>query len=281
MIRAHLASPVVSRRSLWPAAATALALAWVSLIGCSGSVVDGGGGCAVGHELFAPGDTFPAPDGCNTCSCSEDGSVGCTEMACEDGCIWLGEHHAFGESFPAGDGCNTCSCDGGGLVGCTLIACEETCTWLGETHFVGESFPAGDGCNTCSCEEGGFVGCTEIWCEMECVYAGNTYQPGDTFPALDGCNTCTCGPGGAVGCTKVECPCNPEAEWWLHYVGESVEECELIDFGCPPNTDYFGNECGCGCQQDLACPQYFDCEPPAMCDVEALKEQCPYSGFAL
>lgn len=29
-----------------------------------------------------PGERFPAPDGCNTCECTEDGSIACTEMAC-------------------------------------------------------------------------------------------------------------------------------------------------------------------------------------------------------
>jgi hypothetical protein len=31
------------------------------------------------------GDSMPAPDGCNTCRCDEQGSWACTEMACPDG----------------------------------------------------------------------------------------------------------------------------------------------------------------------------------------------------
>lgn len=37
--------------------------------------------CEYNGETFVDGESFPADDGCNTCFC-EDGSVGCTEMAC-------------------------------------------------------------------------------------------------------------------------------------------------------------------------------------------------------
>jgi hypothetical protein len=33
--------------------------------------------CTVGDAVFQSGDSFPAPDGCNTCFC-DDGEVGCT-----------------------------------------------------------------------------------------------------------------------------------------------------------------------------------------------------------
>jgi hypothetical protein len=83
------------------------------------------------------GDSVPAPDGCNTCYCGEDGGLYCTEMACvcdpatdEDcepppppTCEYEGERYEAGETFPAGDGCNTCSCTDDGFVACTLMAC--------------------------------------------------------------------------------------------------------------------------------------------------------------
>lgn len=68
------------------------------------------------------GDTKPAPDGCNTCSCS-DGAWVCTEIACgsgptdPDACV-------DGDTEPAGDGCNTCTC-ADGLWACTEMACNE------------------------------------------------------------------------------------------------------------------------------------------------------------
>jgi hypothetical protein len=38
--------------------------------------------CLYGGATYKPGDTFPATDGCNTCSCGADGAVGCTKKAC-------------------------------------------------------------------------------------------------------------------------------------------------------------------------------------------------------
>ncbi|XP_076441478.1 uncharacterized protein LOC143280639 [Babylonia areolata] len=34
------------------------------------------------HRIYAEGQSFKAEDGCNTCMCTENGSVACTEMAC-------------------------------------------------------------------------------------------------------------------------------------------------------------------------------------------------------
>ncbi len=219
------------------AALAASFVIFAALAACE-SKVSSEPGCAVGGHTYEPGQSFPAPDGCNTCTCGADGSYGCTKMAC--------------------------------------VVCE----WDGQTHQPGESFPAGDGCNTCSCEPDGTVGCTLMWC-ASCQYAGVIYQPGDSFPALDGCNTCTCDDMGNVGCTELACPCDPEAEWWRDYVATDPETCMVIDYVCPTNTTMFGNACGCGCEQDPSCPEWFDCMPPAPCDMEKIKEECPYSGIAL
>jgi hypothetical protein len=39
--------------------------------------------CTYDGESYATGDSFPSTDGCNTCSCTEDGTVACTAMGCE------------------------------------------------------------------------------------------------------------------------------------------------------------------------------------------------------
>ena len=38
--------------------------------------------CTYGGEGYGAGDTFPALDGCNTCSCEAGGAVTCTEFPC-------------------------------------------------------------------------------------------------------------------------------------------------------------------------------------------------------
>lgn len=49
-----------------------------ALIGCNG----GGGTCEYNGETYEKGESFPAEDGCNTCTCEEKGAVACTEMGC-------------------------------------------------------------------------------------------------------------------------------------------------------------------------------------------------------
>ncbi|MDF2692418.1 MAG: hypothetical protein K0S65_801 [Labilithrix sp.] len=38
--------------------------------------------CSYDGQTYQPGDEFEATDGCNTCTCSASGSVGCTKKAC-------------------------------------------------------------------------------------------------------------------------------------------------------------------------------------------------------
>ena len=40
--------------------------------------------CEYGGQVYPAGSSFPSTDGCNTCGCSEDGSVACTDMACQE-----------------------------------------------------------------------------------------------------------------------------------------------------------------------------------------------------
>lgn len=38
--------------------------------------------CSYDGKQYKPGEQFDSTDGCNTCTCSESGAVGCTKMAC-------------------------------------------------------------------------------------------------------------------------------------------------------------------------------------------------------
>ncbi|PKN31812.1 MAG: hypothetical protein CVU63_21985 [Deltaproteobacteria bacterium HGW-Deltaproteobacteria-20] len=111
-----------------------------------------------------------------------------------------------------------------------------------------------------------------------CTYEGQDYLPGDSFPALDGCNTCSCTDSGMVACTKMACVCNPAEEWWRQYVATDPSTCAVIKYSCPPKTFHFANECGCGCEQDAACPEWINCMPPTDCSQQ--RADCPYSPVA-
>jgi hypothetical protein len=95
--------------------------------------------CSYDGKTYFPGDWFPSTDGCNSCSCQNDGSVICTEQECVTACIYAGKTYAPGEDFPALDGCNTCTCGADGSVGCTKIGCPcaPAAEWW--RHYVGSS----------------------------------------------------------------------------------------------------------------------------------------------
>lgn len=121
-----------------------------------------------------------------------------------------------------------------------------------------------------------------------------TCNPGDTeISGPDACppgascysNTICCS---TVWCARAEAgdggSCDPSAEYNRSYVGSSPAECALIDFMCPPNTTYFGNACGCGCEQASTCPEWVDCMPGPgtlnpLCTTEG-HAMCPYTKLA-
>ena len=44
------------------------------------------GTCSDGGKTYHEGESFPASDGCNTCTCGPDGNIACTEKACLPAC---------------------------------------------------------------------------------------------------------------------------------------------------------------------------------------------------
>ncbi len=70
-----------------------------------------------GESPCEPGETRPAGDGCNTCSCTEEGQWACTLEFCVDEC-------QAGQTKRADDGCNTCTCTSDGSWSCTETACD-------------------------------------------------------------------------------------------------------------------------------------------------------------
>jgi hypothetical protein len=139
-------------------------------------------GCDLdGLVMMEDDETLPAVDGCNTCTCGEDGVV-CTKRECEP--PPAGERKARceigpiqvapGVTLPSADGCNSCRCEdlGSGNAGlaCTELACPgmiepNGCEVSGLVVLKpGASFKAVDGCNTCKCEADGTVSCTELAC---------------------------------------------------------------------------------------------------------------------
>ncbi len=181
--------------------AVALSIAMVALFGCGGlAFVDHEVSCQVGSNTYQPGDSFGADDGCNTCTCMNDGSVACTTMGCGATCTHNGDTYQPGDSFGAGDGCNTCTCMNDGTVNCTTMACVVTCPYDGNAYQPGDTFPAGNGCDNCTCQFDGEVQCTSMPCAGGCP----EYTPLTTNPGPCQANGHECGYEGSVACGS--CP---------------------------------------------------------------------------
>jgi hypothetical protein len=139
-----------------------------------------------------PGSQFTHPDGCNSCTCSNDGKyAACTLKLCSvptrtTRAITQENNPSApyfrctpGEQFSHADGCNTCICSTDGrTAACTLKRCSSiseattalpiysTTTPATERKkcVPGSRFMSDDGCNTCFCTNDGKVGCTLMYC---------------------------------------------------------------------------------------------------------------------
>jgi hypothetical protein len=272
---------------LWSSRIPALALVFASG-GCIDAVIGDIDVCKYDGKGYALGESFPATDGCNTCSCEKTGSISCTEIACSNDaggapgggasdaggapgtCSYAGKLYKFGDTFKDSDGCNTCSCTEQG-VACTLIGCLTPCKHGGNSYSAGQTFPSDDGCNTCSCLGDGSIACTDKACPNPCTgdavtgaplppgcntcsYGGQTYEQGQSFPALDGCNTCSCGANGNIGCTKIGCQ------------GQTCEfDGKVYQLG---DTFYDELDCnGCSCTESgVTCDARY-CDPALACKL--------------
>src|SRR5438132_1048756 len=117
---------------------------------------------------------------------------------------------------------------------------------------------------------GGYASCVIF------VACGGTV--GSDTPIDGGAGGSTVAAGSVGSCTKKACQCDPTAEAHQRvYVGKSPSECAVIDFTCTGNTTMFSNACGCGCEQDPSCPDWFDCQPSPNtppCDMADIKRRC-------
>jgi hypothetical protein len=118
--------------------------------------------CVYNDRKYTRGQSFPAGDGCNTCTCDESGNVACTKIACP-------APECKGDADCPTINCIRYPCPPNR---CVDGRCEQTderqyCVYPDQKRAIGESFPAGDGCNTCTCTESGRVVCTERACPVK------------------------------------------------------------------------------------------------------------------
>jgi hypothetical protein len=127
--------------------------------------------------------------------------------------------------------------------------------------------------------------CDTVWCMEEQALCDGipVCQEGEVeVPACPADASCVkralCGT--VIVCQTSPVECDHEANPNLHYVGESAEECQVIDYSCPEHTTGFSNECGCGCEQPDSCPEFVGCLPGGNVDPLCNSEECPYTSRA-
>jgi len=174
-----------------------------------------GGACVLDGERYRPGESFPSPDGCNTCSCGEDGQIACTLRFCAATC--------------------------GGITGATC-ADGEYCSFPPETE-------CGSGDQTGFCEP------VPEFCTREfdpvCGCDGGTYGNPCTAAAsgVSVAHPGECGPGGQCD-SDDDCPVPPCACLDEDGDGQCENDCPIpvCRFGqCgvgDPNALQVGDSCG-------------------------------------
>jgi hypothetical protein len=169
--------------------------------GWMGKNCDQSTGCDYGGKHYGSGTTFPASDGCNTCSCNTSGAAVCTSQTCSGGaCGGLtgakcpsGQYCSFASGCGASDQQGTCQapptiCNDAvvSVCGCDGKTYPNACYAARASQSVqktGECMPA----------------------PTSCTYNGMTLDIGATVAAADGCNTCTCMSSGDVVCATKAC----------------------------------------------------------------------------
>ncbi len=223
---------------------------------------DGGGGNSADAGVpgpphcgpYALGERWQAADGCNTCTCLEEGEA-CTERACpESPC---GEREV-GEIWDHEDGCNQCACTERG-VACT----DEFCGGPGR----------GDVLQACGsdrdCEDGSF-------CEpIHEAHGGRVGLHDDLQVCLPAdCHDGDACPPGFLCDDRGRCRVTHGCDRDEHCSGDEICAVQGDGFaGCWMHPECRRDPCERHCGEDDHCPRGFRCEfgacfsgDPAACE---------------
>lgn len=140
----------------------------MSLAGCSAKITSSA--CEYNGESYDLGETFTAADGCNTCSCDDEG-VSCTEMGCSS---CQGEQPDCGAPPPGCTVDTVCLGDG--------WSCELRCDCSEAPPIDCEAPPPGCFYDGPSCVDGNWS-CGELICSGNC----ESPEPECTQPGAPGC----------------------------------------------------------------------------------------------
>ena len=197
--------------------------------GTSSGGTGSGGTCEWKGQIYDKGESFPAGDGCNTCVCDSDGSVGCTEADCNQ-CIEIQE--AYGAAIAEARSCDPNLPDScselvfvGLQCGCYSFLNPEHADAIDRAAAAQQDFEAlscgGDVvCGACQEPTGAYCSSEGVCVDTfevgpggaSCTVEGQVYPSGSSgVPDPFSCNTCEC-VDGQLACTEINCPedCPPD-----------------------------------------------------------------------
>jgi hypothetical protein len=229
--------------------------------------------CRVGDTTYDVGDSFPAEDGCNTCTCEVGGDVACTTLAC----TCQGD---YPDCAPPPDGCSLdYVCDATGQW-----SCEVTCDECGQQPPIScEPLPPNCYYTGPTCIDGSWS-CGDIICESGCDPDDQPVcpQPGapncysyaecfDTWECVTYCDEPVCeevyaeGYEELLGIVLSKCGCEDDAPCLAQctqaqacggdFVPDACWACIAEEGSICIEDSVYGPECG----GSPACTAYVDC----------------------
>jgi len=215
--------------------------------GSGGEGGSAGGSSCEGEDgvVSQPGDVFPGPDGCNTCTCDESGSVLCTEAACVecDSSLACAQVTTCVDGLLFPTGCGPDNCDE--PIGPCDVICDPSLI-CGEALTCVEGLIYPTTCGPANCDAP--LGPCEAECDPTIVCTQVlTCHEGKLYPT--GCGPANC--DGPIG----DCPDEPCDQTLA--CGEA-----LTCFG----DDLYPTTCGpANCDAPIGPCAPIDCDPNLVC----------------
>lgn len=245
-------------------------VAALCFVGCGGASTDGDPQCSYGQRQYGAGQSFPASDGCNTCSCGKDGRVSCTLLACET-CESVAEGYSAAMAAAKtcdpqrGDRCGT-GISEGLACGCKTFVNDEASEFVAqavalEQRYTSRACGSGIVCGPCGEPVSAFCSaegrCESLFEDHDaaCKVNGLIYKSGSGDIADPvSCNRCDC-QDGELACTEIGCPiaCPPGTAYGTQCAqcGPS-DACNVVEHGCLPTCTTSG-DCAAGTCVEQIC----------------------------
>jgi hypothetical protein len=206
--------------------------------------------CSYDGKVYASGQTFLASDGCNGCTCQDDGFVACTTRACEDQCTVLQVDYADAlKRAKACDPSQAGQCTAAALnnlpCGCSTPVNAANQKALAELESLKQR---ADGrcaavCSPClsprpgTCTAAGSCEEAPLRAAASCKVGGIVYPSGTSgISDPTSCNKCSCDDG-QLSCTEIGCPkpCPSGTQFGSQCAQcGPTDACQVIEYACLP-----------------------------------------------